>query len=205
VETGYDIMAHVAKRITNLATQANVKVIFTVIPTAELAYALKVESEGLIAPAAYQELIAQERKYLDQLAQRIKKIPGATYVDLVAPMQKAALGKQALYPEKPNGHPNAAGYNQIAISLSKTVEPLISEPPNGLVAIHLGNGNYRTLWVSQGTARVITREAVMGNGWPLDRIELIDRRLVETLDWLDPISAVDPEKYGPKGSLMVVE
>jgi len=121
VQAGYDIMVEVVRRITAMAVQYDITPVFTVIPTRELVYSRKVEREGLPAPETYQRLIRMEKENIDALAREIQAIPAARYVDLVEPLQTAALSDTALYPRKWDGHPGQAGYRLIAGTLAATI------------------------------------------------------------------------------------
>ena len=123
VQAGYDIMAEVARRIGELARQQDIAVIFTVIPTRELAYAKKVAQEQLDAPDTYRQLVRMESGNIETLAETIRAIPGARYVDLVQPLQAAALSDLPLYPRQWDGHPGKEGYSVIARTLAAAISP----------------------------------------------------------------------------------
>jgi lysophospholipase L1-like esterase len=124
VTTGYAIMAEVARRITIQAAAQDITVVFTTIPTRELVYAGRVSREALAAPAAYTRLIAMEQKNIDELARHIDALPRANHVDLVGPLQAAALENGALYPRLWDGHPGKQGYRVIADTLAAAINDL---------------------------------------------------------------------------------
>jgi hypothetical protein len=113
VDAGYAIMTRAAELLAEKAKQAGIKLIFTIIPTKELVYARKVEAEGLAAPPQYRELVTAETGRIRTPAAALGALPGARYVDVVEPLQQAALEPVALYPENINGHPVEAGYRVI--------------------------------------------------------------------------------------------
>ena len=124
VTTGYAIMAEVARRITAQASSLDIHVVFTTIPTRELVYATRVAQEAPEAPASYTRLIAMEQANIDELAGHISALPGAHYVDLVKPLQAAALENGALYPRLWDGHPGRQGYRVIATTLAAAINDL---------------------------------------------------------------------------------
>ncbi len=124
VTTGYAIMAEVARRITAQASTHDISVVFTTIPTRELVFAARVAQEALEAPASYTRLIAMEQENIEELAGRIGALPGAHYVDLVKPLQAAALVNGALYPRLWDGHPGKQGYRVIATTLATAINDL---------------------------------------------------------------------------------
>ncbi|MGD2112128.1 MAG: SGNH/GDSL hydrolase family protein [Gammaproteobacteria bacterium] len=124
VHAGFDIMAEAARRIGALARSRDIVVVFTVIPTRELAYARKVSRDRLGAPESYRRLIVMEAGNIERLAVEIRAIPGARYLDLVAPLQAAALAGEPLYPRKWDGHPGRAGYQIIAATLATELDVL---------------------------------------------------------------------------------
>ncbi len=126
VTAGYAIMAEVADRIAALATAQDISVIFTVIPTRELAYARKVHAADLTPPDSYLQLVKMEREHIDLLAAHIRALAGTRYVDLIAPLQSAALDPESLYPRQWDGHPGAAGYRVIAATLAPAVRDALA-------------------------------------------------------------------------------
>jgi lysophospholipase L1-like esterase len=144
VQAGYDVMAIVAKQIVEIAATRNIRVVFTIIPTAELVYARKVRSENIVASSEYSALIAAETMRIERLAAELSKIPRATYVDIVSVLQSEALGSEPLYPPA-NGHPLPAGYQIIAEALAPTVsESLPKQQPPSSAANELPAGSSRT-------------------------------------------------------------
>ena len=124
VRTGYAIMAEVARRISAMATAQGITVVFTTIPTRELVYAARVAQQHLATPDTYAQLVVMERKNINELAGHIRELPGARYIDLVQPMQAAALTDAALYPRQWDGHPGTAGYQLIATVLANAINGL---------------------------------------------------------------------------------
>ena len=138
VRAGYGIMAEVARRIGERAAAAGVRVAFTIIPTKELVFVRKVEQDGLTAPADYTSLVTAERANLERLAGELAAVPGAIYVDVLAPLQAAAIGSTPLYPANTDGHPMAAGYavigEVVAVGVRGLVEGEDEGPSEALVA-----------------------------------------------------------------------
>lgn len=124
VRAGYDIMAEVARRITTMATVQGITAMFTVIPTRELVYATRVAQQSLAAPASYSTLISMEQENISELGGFIRSLPGAHYIDLVAPLQTAALTDSVLYPRQWDGHPGRSGYRVIASTLVNAINDL---------------------------------------------------------------------------------
>ena len=122
VELGYEVLRRTATRIATETGRADVPVVFTIIPTKELAYAQRVRSEGLTPPADYRQLVDSEATFLEELADHLRDLPGSVYIDLVGPLQRAA-SKGPIYPETGDGHPNAEGYDEIA----RTLAPIVAE------------------------------------------------------------------------------
>jgi lysophospholipase L1-like esterase len=122
VRTGYAIMAEVARRIAAMATAENITAVFTVIPTRELVYARRVAEQQLAAPETYTTLVTMEQENIDELAGHIRELPGAHYVDLLQPLQSAALTDSVLYPRQWDGHPGQSGYRVIATTLANAIK-----------------------------------------------------------------------------------
>jgi lysophospholipase L1-like esterase len=128
VRAGYAIMAEVARRITRLARQHHITAVFTIIPTRELVYAKKVASESLSPPEIYQQLVRMEQANIEELADLVRVIPGARYVDLTRPLQSAAMSDAPLYPRQWDGHPGKEGYGVIASTLAAAINLADKQP-----------------------------------------------------------------------------
>lgn len=199
VRAGYEIMADVARRITEFVEPLSIRLVFTVVPTKELVYARKVEQEGLAAPADYLTLVRNERENIEQLGARIVDLTNATYVDLVGPLQQAAINPIALYPPDINGHPLSAGYRVIAQTLAPAVDSLLPGKPEGLVAVRTGSDAYKLVVVNEeGVWPFASEEILFANGWPPGEIMTVEPRDILGLPVHDTVNDVDPDRYGPR-------
>jgi lysophospholipase L1-like esterase len=197
VTAGYRIMADVAARISELAQTNAIRLIFTIIPTKELVYAARVEAEGLDAPADYNRLVASERRRIADLRGRLESLPGASYVDLLEPLQRAALGKDSLYPETVNGHPVAAGYSIIGRELAGAVEGLLPASPSGLYAL-MDDDTFNVLLVNrEGVWYFNSFDLIEANGWPAAELQTIELRDILDLPHRGVVDTVDPARFGP--------
>ena len=201
VAAGYRIMADVAARIGELAQANGIKVVFTIIPTKELVYAARVDAEGLDAPADYNRLVASERRRIADLRGRLASLPEARYVDLLEPLQRAALGKDSLYPDSVNGHPVAAGYRIIGREVARMVEDLLPASPSGLYAL-MDNDSFNVLLVNrEGVWYFNSFDLIEANGWPAAELQTIELRDILDLPHRGVVDAVDPARFGPASCL----
>jgi hypothetical protein len=199
VKAGYEIMANIAKRITTMAEPIGLPVVFTVIPTKELVYVKKIQKEGLEQPEDYKTLVHNEEENIHWLEEKIRVLPGATYIDMVHPLQEAAAGPSALYPDNIDGHPINIGYRVISQVIAKEVQSLLPPQPQGLVGIMIGNDQAQLALVSGRTIRYFkSPDIAKNNGWSLDKLPLFNMRDIVALRILDEIDEVDPDRYGPK-------
>ena len=74
----------------------------------------------------YSALVAAEAENIAILSEEIAAIPGAQYVDVVTPLQSAAMGPVNLYLEDSNGHPVTHGYSVIADAVTKVVRSALA-------------------------------------------------------------------------------
>ena len=197
VKAGYAIMADVARRISGLDKNLGTRLVFTVIPTKELVYEQKVRRENLSAPEEYLQLVAQERAHIDALEAVIRALPDADYIDVLTPLQNAALGSRALYLRSGNGHPVAAGYNIIADTIASGIRPMIPPQPSGEFV--LNEAEILTgLVVSEGKVWYFSSPQVMeANGWSLVDVPEIKRRDIAGLEYGGMINEIDPARFGP--------
>ena len=84
----------------------------------------------LTPPADCASLVAAERANLERLAGEVAAVPGAIYIDVLAPLQAAALRSTPLYPANTNGHPVAAGYAAIGEAVAERVRDLVEGEDN---------------------------------------------------------------------------
>ena len=199
IQAGYQIMADVAHRIGQMAKSSNIMIIFTVIPTKELVYAEKVKKENFNPPEDYNLLVKNEMANINLLRAEIKKQNTGQYIDLVAPMQKAALNPVELYSEDINGHPNAAGYEVIAKSLLTEIKDIPPNIPNGLVSMMISKNRYEYLLITNEGVWVFTSvKMIEENGWPPGEIPIVTYRDISKLPTLGLIDKVDPGRFGPQ-------
>lgn len=122
VSAGYDVMAEAARQLGVAAADAGARLVFTIIPTKELVFAPRVTAEGLDAPEAYDTLVTREAENIARLSRALEAVPGATYVDVVRALQRAARLPTPLYPASEDGHPLAHGYGVIAAALADALD-----------------------------------------------------------------------------------
>jgi len=201
VDAGYEIMADVARRIAGMSSSRNIKILFTIVPTKELVYAEKVHEENIVSPESYRTLVERELENIEALAAAIRSIPDAEYVDVVSPLQEAALGSTILYPADMNGHPLSAGYELIGATVADHLASHIPGKPAGLFAQMLDKGKYSLLLVNEeGVWRFKSQELIEANGWPPGDVPLIEHRDLIGLVNMGYVEKIDPERFGPPGN-----
>lgn len=126
VDTGWEIMAVVGRRIAAEARSADVRVIFTIIPTKERVYAELVDAAGLAAPADYAQLVAAEQRRVAKLRLELAKLEGAEFVDLLPGLRHAARQGHT-HLRGPDGHPKPRGYAAIAEALTPAAAAALIE------------------------------------------------------------------------------
>ena len=199
VKAGYQIMADVARRISELAKSSNIVIIFTVIPTKELVYAEKVRKENISQPKDYSLLVKRELANIIWLRKEIEKLNTGRYVDLVSPMQKAALNPVALYPDDNYGHPIATGYELIAQSLVTVVKDTLPKTPSGLVIMALPDNKRQYLLINdEGVWNFNSNEMITSNGWSSGDFPVVTDRDINKFRKMGNINIVDPGRFGPK-------
>lgn len=197
VRAGYAMMAEVGRLMGEMARKHPVKLVFTMIPTKELAYAAKVAQEDLESPADYTTLITEERENARRLADDLRKIPDVTVVDCIDPFQEAAKANIPLYPDDDNGHPVAAGYRVIARTLSPVIEPFLPPRLEGLAAVRQDETRYQVFLVRDGQVwSVPSPEIAQQNGWSLENIPLIHERQIRRLPLMGTMDQVDTNQFG---------
>jgi hypothetical protein len=125
VEAGWGILKKVATKISDIAKENGVHVIFTIIPTKELVYAQKLDAEGFDVPTQHQQQITSELHRIRDFERHLQSVQGTHYVPVWEPLQQAALGDEPLYPPNSDGHPLPQGYLLVANALAPTLHRLL--------------------------------------------------------------------------------
>lgn len=206
VKTGYDIMVEVARQMDQLAGSAGIHLVFTVIPTKELVFARKIERDKIKPEAKYDQLVAMEKMNIDRLASKLKQLPHTTYVDLVEPMQQAALKSVRLYPENMNGHPVAAGYGVIARVIASATKKQLKTVRNRrhVAALHVSPTQMQLVLVRQGDYWIFSSpEMATKNGWKVVRnrqiaVPKIKSKELIRLPLKGVINSVNRREFGPR-------
>ena len=127
-DAGWRIMEQVATNISDLGEEHDVQVVFTIIPTKELVYARKLDSEDYDIPARYRQHVSAELRRIQDFEEHLQALDGAHYVPVWEPLQQAAFGNDPLYPPDADGHPLPHGYAAVANALLPTLRGLAGEP-----------------------------------------------------------------------------
>lgn len=199
IKAGYAGMAEAGRLIGKMARKHQVKLVFTIIPTKELVYAEKITLEGITPPADYQALVTDERTHIEALAAELRQVPGAIFVDVVVPLQEAARQATPLYPADADGHPIEAGYAVIGQVLATAIQPLLVASPKGLVALREDETHYLIFLVRDNQAWLVpSPDIAQRNGWSLENIPLVEKRLIRRLPLAGRMDRVDMERFGPR-------
>lgn len=217
LDVAYEIMAEVARRIQNTAAEAGAQAVFTVLPTKEQVLAPRLAAEGITAPDDFQALVRDEKRHLDTFAERLRAIPDAVYVDMVTPLQLAALDSIDIYPPDFDGHPTASGHRVIQETLQPAVDALLPAALDGVVRVVYeedekkevyskrvlirGDGErlFRFLLVRDGKLwRFRDRQVFEANGWSLDGLPSVTSRDVAGLPYGGTVDTVEPARFGPR-------
>ncbi len=198
VNAGYAIMAGVVNGVSDAAKRSQLQLVFTIIPTKELVYSLKVTRDKLKPPADYLALLEREQHNIEQLSASMRNLPNAVYVDVITPLQQAALGNIPLYPQDINGHPVAEGYEVIADAIARKVKNYVFDRPGGLVAIQRPKDKFIFALINgDGVWPFASKAIIRANGWPLDEVQGIQLRDIAGLRWHRSVNSVDPGRFGP--------
>jgi hypothetical protein len=195
VDAGYEVMALVAERLKSKADKLNVHLVFTIIPTKELVYRKRIEKEGIEVPGDYRRLVDAETARIAWMERKLSE-SDLEYVNVVKPLQEAALQEVQLYPPDGNGHPIGSGYKVIANVLLSAVPGTPVE--DGLVATRVDNDDYIFGLVRSGTYHAFQMPAlVQANGWSTGEVPLLDRSVVTKLRHGRVIDHVNKHQFGP--------
>ena len=198
VREGWAIMEKVGANISELAGKYNVMLVYTIIPTKELAYHRKIDAEGINPDPLYNRLARTERANVDRLAESFSRLKNVTYADVVTPLQQAALQPVSIYPNDTNGHPTDTGYKVIARVISSVVKRLLPPMRRTLAVATLPDDSKQYLLLTKhGTIWFRTPETAEGNGWKLTDAKRLRLRDFTRLPFLGFVNNVEPSSFGP--------
>lgn len=146
VHAGYEVMYKVAKNMSLIAKQENIKLTFTILPTKEYVYAPVLRAKAVSLPEIYQQLITQEQANIDKLKSNLNKISKTQYIDMVSPLVDAAFNNFDLFPDNSNGHPLASGYEIIGQTIAKNLNYKAPRPLEGTLALDLGASRFHLFY-----------------------------------------------------------
>ena len=200
VKAGYAIMGKIAQKIGDIARAAKIKLVYTIIPTKELAYEKRIMEENIPLREDYAALVENERENIEFLTEQLRNIPDTVYVDLLKPLQDAVKDTLALYSPDRDGHPIAGGYKLIGETIREEVIGLLPEEIQGgvIAQISVTDDNYRPLLIKDGYFYSFESVDITGrNGWDKGNIRMADLREINRLKYAGIISTVDPARFGP--------
>ncbi|MFQ5482092.1 MAG: SGNH/GDSL hydrolase family protein [Nitrospinaceae bacterium] len=200
IRTGFDIMLKVVKEI---GSSAKVPVLITIIPTKELVYHRKIKIQKLPMREDFQRLVDFESENIRKFSEHVKRFSSLNYVDVVGPLQKAALNPAPLYPQQ-DGHPLAAGYRVIGQAMAEAALPMLQEEPLRKLVLLVSKQKPESpqyLLVKGRRAWLFPNpEAVRVNGWNPQKAVSVDYREIASLSIRGMIRDTNPDLYGPLGN-----
>lgn len=196
---GWAVMKLAARLISERATAHGIKLVFVTIPTKELVYASRIEQEGIEAPELYRRLLQDEGENIRNFSTYLAHLAGKPLVvDLLAPLQQAALTQPGLYPEGADGHPLEPGYRLIGETIAAAVRPLLTPVRDGLYSAVSADGDPVYLLLRAGMLRSFETPALaLDNGWRFEDAVPLEARDAMHASRRGPIATVDPDAYGP--------
>ena len=195
-------MARTAEKIAAKARQYNIRLIFVIIPTKEFVYAKKMLDEGITPREDYTLLVRDEQKNINDLAIRLKNIPGSAYIDLPSRLQAEAQRFPFLYPMTENGHPAEFGYEVIAGALAPYVRQLLPQKLSGPVVVNTHNKKFYYVVHKEGVWLFANEKILTGNGWNPGLATPISQRFIENMPITASVMTINPEQFGPGSTLI---
>jgi lysophospholipase L1-like esterase len=198
VREGWAIMGKVSEAISELAEKYDVALVYTIIPTKELAYKTKIDAEGITLDPLYDRLVRTELANIKRLADSFLRLHNVTYTDVITPLQQAALQPVQIYPSNNNGHPADSGYKVIAQAIAPVVQRVLPSKRRTLTVTTRPDDSKQYLLLTEaGTIGFDTPETAVRNGWKLADAKVLRNRAFSRLPFLGMTNEVAPSKFGP--------
>jgi len=195
---GWAIMEETARRIASAAREFGIAVVFTVIPTKELAYAKRIAAAGLEPRPAYADLVRSERRNIDAFLAALRNIEGIDVVDVTEPLQEASMQPVPLYPKNENGHPSASGYRVIAEAIGPHVLRRLADPIRGLKLLAVGAENVPALVAKEGAWLFTSDQSLEANGWKIGDAERVSGLDLQRVPIAGVVRSVNRDRFGPE-------
>jgi lysophospholipase L1-like esterase len=200
VDGGYGVIRKAATVMAENARRAGFVAAMTIVPTKELVYAPRLAAEKVEPSADYRALIDAEQRRIEELKAYFATLPSTTYVDLVQPLQAAALKDRGLYPDSLNGHPLAPGYEVIGATVAAALAPGLPARVSGWVKVNQEQDgrSVQVFLVRDGVAWMFeTNEMIAANGWRSVEPRAVDIRDIAALP-KRIVTEADPRRFGPR-------
>ena len=200
VQAGFEIMKKAAAEMTKIANASGYGLVFTIIPTKELAYHERLKATQIELRPAYQSLVNDEVKNIDELKDFFLTLPIQGYVDLVAPLQAAVRSRTDIYPDNMNGHPFPPGYAVIAKAIFEVARKSVPNPTSFYGPLKVDVTPEESMFFllnSNGLHHALTKKAIVESGWSEESIRSVSIRDIASQPLIGRISRGDPERYGP--------
>lgn len=207
VDAGWKILAESASRMAAIYKRKGTRLIITLIPTKEVVMAPRVQAAQLDAPEEYTALVRDETRRAEVFASYLKGLDQVTYIDLIKPLQQAALHRKGLYPQNLDGHPLTPGYRVIAETIAQSIDPAALRPSPGLYSVGFNpNEPFQfRLVTNEGWWLFDDPTLAIQNGWGQmtadGSVHLMsipsDGRIFNTWPYLGAIDRVDRKHFGP--------
>ncbi|MEM7468387.1 MAG: hypothetical protein AAF387_16070, partial [Pseudomonadota bacterium] len=140
VKAGYRAISAIARDIAETCRQNETQLVFTIIPTKELAFSKLVGETVEKIDDDYLALTENELSNISFLLSEFGKLDNVTYIDVIESLQDAVMQSLPIYPNV-DGHPLTYGYQVIGKALAYGTKPSWNEP-DGLVALFTGKNKY---------------------------------------------------------------
>ena len=151
-------------------------------------------------PPEYTRLVISEKQNIERLKERIVRIKGAFYIDVLTPLQTRAMLPSQLYPESANGHPFFDGYVVIGQTIAVAIAKSLPNPPEGLFYRKFQSANTSVLMLARKKQLwfVPSTDIASANGWSLEeKFPVFTDRDLAGHEYVGTLQKIDPSRYGP--------
>jgi len=186
VRVGYAITQKVAEEILSLSAKYGVRTYITALPSKELAYARRVRASEPASgtapmPDTYDRLVEDETQNVRELQALVESHTPGAYLDLLNPLQEAALTHDGLYSRDRDGHPTAAGHRVIATHVSSAISSQLATLADGIYRSRPRSGREALYEVEGGTCRYLeSEEDLVSHGHSPEEVQDIPFRMIQS-------------------------
>lgn len=167
VRVGYQIIEKVLSEILSISSAMQVKTFIVVFPTKELVYSRRVLADNKLADDKsrqvrdFKDLIRAEEENVRRIKALVENLAPGHFIDVIGPLQYAAITVSDLYPADRDGHPTVRGHELISDLIYSQISRHVQALDDGVISTDMFGNSSQLFRVQSGICyQLLSTEAV---------------------------------------------